>query len=150
MKKNRVLYTIFCLFVLNLITWIFWGKESTLLLAVDQFKTESTCFVDTVYVFTGDHPDAPYHIAQYNDFSVNTQEAMKEAFYYKTNWLEVFPETYNQGRTKLPKYLSYENGIFNFYIIRLIPFFAYIESAAIVGSGSAEYITYYIWFFRWW
>ena len=150
MKKANALYIILIVVLLNLITWTIWGRDSTLVLAVNQFKTASTCFVDTVFVFTGDHPNAPTYIAQYNDFSENAHEDMQEAFYYKTSSLNIFSETYNEGKSKLPEFLSYENGIFDFYIIRLIPFYAFIESTAIVGSGSAEYSGNYIWFFRWW
>ncbi len=150
MRKNRALHIILLVVVLNAITWMFWGRDSTLILAVNQFKTAGTNFVDTVYIFTGNHPNAPYHVAQYNDFSEKAHREMREAFSHKTTSLNIFPETYEEGKSELPEFLSYENGIFDFYIIRLIPFYAFVESSAIVGSGSADYSGNYIWFFRWW
>lgn len=51
--KNKVLIAIGLLFILNFLTWAFWGRDSILAVPAYEFKTAGTCFADTVYVFTG-------------------------------------------------------------------------------------------------
>ncbi len=150
MSKNKTLIVAGIFIVLNLITWMIWGRDGTLALSVGQFRTAATCFVDTVHVFAGENPQTPSSISQYNDYSEKAHKHFENAFEYKTFSLNIYLETYEEGRAKIPEYLDYENAIFEFGIFRAIPFYSKIETQVIAGDGSADVTGYYLWLFRWW
>lgn len=137
------------IFALNLLTWMIWGHENTIEIAAQEFKTAGTCFADTIHVFTG-REELPWYISQYSDFTARAHAKFEEGFRFKTFSLNLYEETYQNGRHHLPDFLGYENTVYGFDIIRVIPLIAILDKHALAGDGSASYRSSHLWFFRWW
>ena len=122
------------LFIVNLILWISFGKKSTLILVGDNFFTNYSACIDTVYI-REDNLNNKWYFRSYTSYSENTKKKFNNIIGTKTRYFEI-ADTRNVNE-------------FSFNVFDVIPMYCEINCALLSGHESGEYKCYFIWFFGW-
>lgn len=145
-KFKYLLYGILAIYVLS---WLIWGRSNTLLLAAEEFRTAGTEYVDTIHVFLGNDSSDPWYYSRDLNFSEKTRSRYFALLEQKASVVKVYSGSFEEERNLLPEYLDYENAVYSVRVLRVVPFFAFIDMATLAGGGSATHEGYYIWVFHW-
>lgn len=151
-KRYRLLNLgdyLFALLILNIISWFFIGRPSSLFLAKYDYSlfymracdsTYTHSFYDSIYVDISDH-DLPFYKTDICDFS---SRRVKKFIYdlkrdYNTKNVYVFNN-----------YITlHEAPVYGAEFILSIPLCCYVEKSYGVALAAQGYHSFYIWFFRW-
>ena len=127
--------------LLNLISWLFWGRSSTLLLT--NTNNINTYYYKEILIEKGFSDYLPFYEVSFNDYSESTKNE--------------FIEKLGVNKTKVANRIDWQSDSLDFEetpvfwvtIIRDFPLLSTISYGIIAGGGSVDFKSFYVWFFGW-
>lgn len=127
--------------LLNLITWLIWGRSSTLVLT--NTSNVHTYYYKEILIEKGFSDNLPFYEVSFNDYSESAKNELIEKL--------------GINKTKVVNRIDWQSDSLDFEetpvfwvaIIRDFPLLSTISYGIIAGGGSVDFKSFYVWFFGW-